>query len=291
MTVVSPFPDRAAEDGDALRPVSPILWDGQPVPRRRWLVDHLIPQGNVTMLSGDGGHGKSLLAQQLMTALALGRPWLGRDTKPVRVLGVFCEDDLAELQIRQDAINRHYGCSMGDVAESMLLASRVDRDSYLCRFDRWGERMEPTPLWRDIRATAKELGAQLVVLDTARKTFGGNEISDRQVSRYIVMLRRLAIELDGAVLFTLHPSNEGLASGSGIAGNRAWRNEVRSMMYLTDAGKDAEKEPDRRILRVKKSNYGPPGGKIELRWRHGAFHVLETAPPARNYHEPAEAPF
>ena len=32
------------------------------VARREWLVDGLIPARNVTLLSGDGGVGKSLLA-------------------------------------------------------------------------------------------------------------------------------------------------------------------------------------------------------------------------------------
>lgn len=290
---VAPFPGPrpAIADANELRSFTPALWHGQPVPRRQWMIEDLISQGTVTMLSGDGGQGKSLLAQQLMTAVARGKDWLGYKTRPVRVFGMFCEDAIAELQIRQTDINRHYGCEMADLAEDMMLTSRVDQSSYLCAFgNRFDGKMQPTALWHNLVAEVKDFGAQIVVLDTARKTFGGNEISDAQVSAYCIMLRRLAIQIGGAVIFTLHPSNEGIASGSGIAGNRAWRNEVRSMMYLTDAGKQAEDKPDVRMLRVRKNNYGRAGGKIELKWRAGVFERVEAAAP-RNWSEPEFEPF
>ena len=41
------------------------------IPLRQWLVADLIPMGNVTQLSGDGGLGKSLLALQLAVCAAL----------------------------------------------------------------------------------------------------------------------------------------------------------------------------------------------------------------------------
>jgi RecA-family ATPase len=273
----------AAPSPNELRVWTPALWDGQPIPARQWIVEGLISVGTVTMLSGDGGQGKSLLAQQLMTSMALGKPWLGYDLRQARTFGLFCEDDRDELQRRQADINRALDCTMADIAEDLFLTSRVNADSYLCRFERWTDAMTPTPLWHALVHQVRESGAQLLVLDTARKTFGGNEISDRQVSQYVCLLRKLAIQIQGAVVFTLHPSNEGIASGSGITGNRAWRNEVRSMMYLTDAGKDADAKPNTRFLRVKKSNYGAAGGKLELKWSRGVFERVMPPKPQDLY--------
>mgnify|MGYP001616429289 FL=1 len=56
-----------------LKLFEPATLDGTIPPPRRWIVEGLVPQGAVTMLGGDGGVGKTLLAQQLATAAVLGR--------------------------------------------------------------------------------------------------------------------------------------------------------------------------------------------------------------------------
>jgi len=43
---------------------------GKEPPSREWLIQGLIPAREITMLSGDGGTGKSLLALQLAVAVA-----------------------------------------------------------------------------------------------------------------------------------------------------------------------------------------------------------------------------
>ncbi len=58
-----------------LNVIDPIQLQGRPIPERKWLVPNWIPHRNVTMLGGDGGLGKSLLAMQLLTACATGHPW------------------------------------------------------------------------------------------------------------------------------------------------------------------------------------------------------------------------
>jgi RecA-family ATPase len=53
----------------------------------------------------------------------------------------------------------------------------------------------------------------------------------------------------------------------------AWSNSVRSRLYLerikVDDGKEID--ADLRVLRVKKSNYGPVGLELRLRWSNGSF--------------------
>ena len=55
-----------------VRIVDPSGLDGEPVPPRKWFVPGLIPSRNVTLLTGDGGLGKSLCALQLSIASVLG---------------------------------------------------------------------------------------------------------------------------------------------------------------------------------------------------------------------------
>src|SRR6266567_1869462 len=69
---------------------------GREPSERPWLVRDWIPRRQVTLLSGDGGVGKSIIAMQLMVATASGAPWLGLSTTPGASFGVFAEDDESE---------------------------------------------------------------------------------------------------------------------------------------------------------------------------------------------------
>ena len=80
---------------DHARPIviCPTIFQGLTTPARRWIVPEWIPYGVVTGLYGDGGVGKSLVAQQLQTGVELGSAWLGLPVEKVASLGVYCEDD------------------------------------------------------------------------------------------------------------------------------------------------------------------------------------------------------
>jgi RecA-family ATPase len=93
------------------------------------------------------------------------------------------------------------------------------------------------------------------------------------VRQFITLLRGLAIETGAHVLLTLHPSLTGIASGTGISGNTAWFNSVRSQLYLKPATTEAGEEPDNalRELEARKNNYGPLAATTLLRWKDGVF--------------------
>ena len=255
----------------ALRVVDPVHLQDKPVPEREWLWKDWIPNNATTAFYGDGGTGKSLLAQQLMTACATGLPFLGQDVRQCGVLGVFCEDDETELHRRQSRINHALGIEFRDLSE-MHWISRVGDENLLMTFSGEG-RGEPTPLYHQLVALAKDLGVRLVVVDTAADTFGGNENVRPQVRQFISMLNRLAIEIAGAVLLLAHPSQTGKTSGSGDGGSTAWSNSVRSRLYLfRDGGEDGNPvDPDKRTLSRLKANYAQTGERVTLRWADGAF--------------------
>src|SRR5262245_5597145 len=75
------------------RAINPADWEGALIPIREWVVPDYIPQEAVTLLSGDGGLGKSLLALQLAVARALARDWIGLLPEPGRTLVLSAEDD------------------------------------------------------------------------------------------------------------------------------------------------------------------------------------------------------
>ncbi len=271
-----PRPAREADDS-----FSPADLGAEP-PARSWLVEDCFMVGTVALLSSDGGLGKSLLMQQLCTAAALGKPWLGRQVQQCAAYALFCEDDREELWRRQADINRHYGCESRALWR-LTYRSRPGRNNLLAVYDRWNGQAQSTALYGEICdhvvPSLPGTGARLVILDTASDVFGGNEIARDQVRSFISMLRRLAIAIQGVVVLTAHVSNEGLASGSGLAGNRAWSNSVRSRLYLTGgrAEKGREAHPNERLLRGMKNNYGERARITTLRWTRGVFEVVETA--------------
>lgn len=269
---IAPAPPAAANDNTppasgALTFINPADWHGQPIPSRQWYAPDLIPMRQVTILNGDGGVGKSLLALQIAAAGAMSvdtldiEPWAGRS------MYVGAEDEADEFHRRLVDIAKSHGKELDDLFMFSLLPL-ADRDALLATPDKSGN-MKPTALWAKIVEFACEFEPRLVVLDTAADLFGGDEIKRGQVRQFIGMLRQLAIGLDCAVVLLAHPSVAGMQSGTGSSGSTAWNNSVRSRLYLTRP--DDKEDPDLRILKTMKSNYGTAGGEIRLRWKDGAF--------------------
>src|SRR5262245_59215208 len=78
-----------------------------PIPPRPWLVPNKIPGRNVTLISGEGGRGKSLLMKQLSAATVLARDWIGLLPAAGPVIYLNCEDDSDEICHRLEAIADH----------------------------------------------------------------------------------------------------------------------------------------------------------------------------------------
>ena len=69
-----PEADETGGETPPLPVIDPSTLAGVPVPERHWLVDDWLGFGYTTALYGNGGIGKTLLAQMLLTASATGRP-------------------------------------------------------------------------------------------------------------------------------------------------------------------------------------------------------------------------
>jgi RecA-family ATPase len=271
-----------ADQTPEARPLSlldPCAWTRDP-PARQWTVPDWIPRNHVTGLYGDGGVGKSLLAQQLASCVALALPWVGLETLPGRALGVFCEDSAEELERRQSDINRALGVEARNL-ESLRLLSRFGEDNTLLFFD--GDRGRTTPFFDRLAAACRAWKPSLIVLDTAADLFGGNENDRPKVRAFIgSCLGRLARDHDAAVVLCAHPSVAGLANGSGAGGSTAWNNTLRSRLYLTHPASDPDQPAGpshHRVLTRMKANYAPRDARVEIEWRAGAFAVKDISRP------------
>ncbi|HKW96799.1 MAG TPA: AAA family ATPase [Bryobacteraceae bacterium] len=268
---VSPFPKRKTQPFEVFCPVS---WSGVEPEPIKWLVRGCIPRGTVCLFSGDSGLGKSLLMQQLQTAAATGSDWLGFNVDRVRSFGFYCEDPKTVLHWRQREICKSLGIDEGDL-EDMSIAARVGLDNVLMDFNRRTDEGRATPVYDQLRSYARDFGAELVIVDTAAHTFNGNENVRAHVTAFVNILQEIASETGGAVVLCSHPSVSSMQSGSGYSGSTAWRATVRAHMYLKrpkgydDESDDAD--PDIRVLKTMKSNWGPGTGVLRLKWDDGVF--------------------
>ena len=242
------------------------------LPARLWIVRDWLPCGVVTGLYGDGGLGKSLLAQQLQTATALGKPWLGLPVEQVVSLGVYCEDERDELWRRQADVNCEYGVEFADLTDMHWLP-RLGEDNLMMTFGRNGAG-ELTKFYQHVLTAALDLKARLVVVDTAADVFGGNENDRNHVRQFVSRaLGSMGQKIYGAVLLCAHPSRSGLSSGEGDGGSTGWNNSLRSRLFLRAPSSEEGDIPDSnaRILQRRKANYASRNDEIRLRWRSGVI--------------------
>lgn len=257
----------------------PSTWINQ-APAYDWLVEGCFLRNTVGMISGDGGLGKTLIGQQLCTCAALGIPWFGMPTKRMKTLAIFCEDDWDELQRRQESINAHYNIQAADLADMTEYSSMVGMDTILAEFDNYTNECRVLPLLGQVRDKALEIGAQLILFDTLADIFGGNESSRVHARRFVQLLRRIAIDCQGAVVMNAHPSLTGLSTGTGTSGSTAWNNSVRSRLYLTKPKETEEgQDTNERILKTMKNNQAAIGGEIRLIWQNGVFKTTGGSGP------------
>lgn len=247
--------------------------EGIIVPPRKWLVDGLIPANQVTMLGGDGGVGKSLLALQLAVAASIGGQWIGHMPETGRVIHISAEDDKDELHRRLADVAKGMGLTLGSLT-NLIIRSLAGEDALLAVADQRSGTLQPTALFHELDAFVKESGAKLLILDTLADLHSGQE-NDRTVARqFIGLLRGMALRHECTILLLAHPSLTGMSSGSGLSGSTAWNNSVRSRLYFERIIEDGfEADPDLRRMSTKKANYGRTGEERTVRWINGMFVV------------------
>ena len=268
-TIIQPDPARESQFYSAAS------LKGKPVPPRQWLVHGLVPQKTVTLFSGDGGTGKSLLALQLAVAVAAQTAWIGKTANTGRVIFLSAEDDDDELHRRLDDILRAEGRDYGDLS-GLTLRSLAGEDALLAVETQIA--LMQSALFEELDKRAAEEAPALIVIDTLADVYPANENDRAKVRQFVGILRGLAIKRKCAVLLLGHPSLTGLNSGTGTSGSTAWNNSVRSRLYLARISDNGfEPDPDARVLSTKKANYGRTGGEINLKWEAGVF-VAEAQP-------------
>lgn len=245
--------------------VDTTAWIGREPPARRWIVHGWLARATGGALFGEDGVGKSLLAQQLVTCVAAGKPFLGLETTKVGAIYATLEDDELSLWQRQRAVNKVIGIHP-DATPAMLSTLVGYVAAELGIFDENGG-FRPGPMYHAIAERAHSIKAGLIVLDNIAHLFPGNEIVRRQVVAFLAVVDQLAIECDAAVLLLGHPAK---SVGSEYSGNAGWSAHVRQRWFL-GWGDPAAGDSDARVLKKAKANLSKKGEEIACRWHEWAF--------------------
>jgi hypothetical protein len=159
-----------------------------------WVVDGYVQASTVTLLHGDGGLGKSLLAFLLARGVAGGTPILERDTTQGAVVVIDGENDRDEIHRRLHAFE---------------WAGAANHLEYL----RADKQFLDLP---DAEATLTRLfaGARLAILDSQRACWAGDEKEAQEVRGLYMLLARVAERTGAAILVIHHDNRMGGYSGS-----------------------------------------------------------------------------
>lgn len=237
-------------------------------PVRTWRISHWLTSGP-TLLAGRGGIGKTLIAQTIATALALGKRFLDDVHSAETVLFWACEDDHDELWRRQVCINKYFEVDMEDLEGRLIIEPRIGLDNTL--FTTSYGAPSWTSLRDELRAQVGDYKSGVVFLDNIGQTFGGKENDRHHVTTFCNGLSGIG---DGSTSIVLmgHPAK---ASDSEFSGSTAWENAVR-MRWLMGATlpeqeeTDEPEDPNVRYLCKRKTNYTVKDW-LKLKYSDGVF--------------------
>jgi RecA-family ATPase len=242
------------------------LLETAPAPTR-WIVDGWLADGASGMVGAHGGTGKSWFVLQLAVCIAVMYAFLGLATVRRRVLVYSCEDRAEVLRYRLHRIVDALGITLEPGA--LHLVDQTRKSAALVGSDGL------TALYEELRHAVERTGAEVLIIDSASDAFSGSEIARAEVRRYITECQALVPDT-GAVLHVAHVDKahaRGSASGQAYSGSTAWHNSVRQRWELARVADDTDEDrrrvdltDPRRLLTLAKSNYGPAGAELALRF-------------------------
>jgi RecA-family ATPase len=231
----------------------------QPEPRQ-WLIDHLIPKGQVVLLAGLGAEGKTMLCLQWAIQLALGINF-SDNTKTNHIdnfksLIVSAEDDRLEMHTRLRRIS-DYLISSGETTKNEIIYRQRDitiitddtaPDWFSTLTETNKNEMRQAISYDILKHTVLHQNYNLVIIDALTSSFDADFKNISQMQRIMKLCKNLTKK--GATVLIIHHMNKSAISAesfddmvAGIFGSVGIPNRARHILILY-----------KKILFVAKSN-------------------------------------
>ena len=202
-------------------------------PAPRWIVKGLVPEGDLLVLFGETGAGKSFVALDIFGAVARGVPWRGLRVRQRRVAFIVAEGG-GGFRNRLCAYRQHHGAAPGVLV--MHAAPNL---------------MERGDATEVAKALAAAGGADIVVVDTfAQTTPGANENAGEDIGKALKNCRGISQALGGALVVLVHHTGKDTTRGA-----RGWS----GLKAAADAEIEVGRAPAGRYLRTSKQKDGDDG--------------------------------
>jgi archaellum biogenesis ATPase FlaH len=220
-----------------------------------WVIEGLVVRGALTVLNGREGEGKSLLAMALAAGVALGESQAGMDCRAGKVLIIDTENGQYETHRRVHALGLPGTVEMYEPDDGKRFDLRTDLP--------------------DLARLLGEIRPDLLILDSFRTLWGGEENDSGEVAKVLDPLRNLVRKHRvGTIL--LHHSGKGSGSyrGSSAIGASA-------ELGFTLARDEGDDDRERRSLACWKCRPAPKPAKawVRLSVERGMVLIDPAEPP------------
>jgi RecA-family ATPase len=259
-------------------------WINQSPPHPEYTVQGRILTEQVCLFSGEGGTGKSTMAQHLCSCHVTALNWMGCQVCQGPAIHVECEDTEKALNWRQVSIADYLGVPMQDFVKNLHLFSLVEQDTILGYTDKRGV-VQPTGVYKLLYEMAGDIKPVLISIASLANIFAGNEIDRTQVQQFIKLLSRIPLLTKGSLVLVSQPSLTGIGSTNishkGLSGTTQWHNAVRCRAAVEHIKPKGEEEnclvdTGLRSLTFYKNQYGPPAPPCMLHWQNGLFVPMDN---------------
>ena len=243
---------------------------------RRWMAYPFLPESEVTLLTGQGGAGKSFLLLQIGGLFAAGytdaeltqkelvgsdpyhyfiQPGISPDpdhwSEPQSVVYASYEDDMSEIRRRMNTLYNRFDWFADKQSTIFDNFHPVSMRAAGCV---WGPeigkhyqtRSQPTRAADQLKSFCEDRQAKLLMIDPLSAAFYGDENNKAEVYAFVHSWAEWGEANGTAVLISGHLPKSRESRRSGYSGTAAWEGAVRSLFTLDrfdmNENEDGERE-------------------------------------------------